>query len=80
MILINQAGGYTERAKKKQAYIIYMNGTLAKVSEGAKPMPGCEIFVPEKSVSKMTIAEKMAIGTTAASIATMIATLVNIWK
>ena len=77
---INQAGGYTERAKKKQAYIIYMNGTLAKVSEGAKPMPGCEIFVPEKSVSKMTIAEKMAIGTTAASIATMIATLVNIWK
>ncbi len=77
---INQAGGFSERAKKKQAYIIYMNGTIAKVSEGAKPMPGCEIFVPEKNVSKMTIAEKMAIGTTAASIATMIATLVNIWK
>ena len=75
---IDQAGGYSSRAKKSQAYIIYMNGTIAKVSKGAKPLPGCEIFVPEKNVSAMTLAEKMSLGTTAASIATMIATLVNI--
>lgn len=77
---INQAGGYSNKAKKSQTYIIYMNGTIAKVSEGAKPMPGCEIFVPQKKINTMTVAEKLAIGSASASIATMIATLVNVLK
>lgn len=75
---INQAGGFSEKAKKSQTYIVYMNGTIAKVSQNAKPKPGCEIIVPEKEINKMTIAEKMTIGTYVASIATMIATLANI--
>ena len=75
---INQAGGFNEKAKKSQTYIVYMNGTIAKVSQNAKPKPGCEIVVPEKEINKMTIAEKMTIGTSVASIATMIATLANI--
>ena len=75
---INQAGGFSEKAKKSQTYIVYMNGTSAKVSQNAKPKPGCEIVVPEKEINKMTIAEKMTIGTSVASIATMIATLANI--
>lgn len=75
---INQAGGFSEKAKKSQTYIVYMNGTIAKVSQNAKPKPGCEIVVPEKVINKMTIAEKMTIGTSVASIATMIATLANI--
>lgn len=75
---INQAGGFSEKAKKSQTYIVYMNGTTAKVSQNAKPKPGCEIVVPEKEINKMTIAEKMTIGTSVASIATMIATLANI--
>lgn len=75
---INQAGGFSEKAKKSQTYIVYMNGTIAKVSQNAKPKPGCEIVVPEKEINKMTIAEKMTIGTYVASIATMIATLANI--
>lgn len=75
---INQAGGFSENAKKSQTYIVYMNGTIAKVSQNAKPKPGCEIVVPEKEINKMTIAEKMTIGTYVASIATMIATLANI--
>ena len=69
---INQAGGFSEKAKKSQTYIVYMNGTIAKVSQNAKPKPGCEIVVPEKEINKMTI------GTSVASIATMIATLANI--
>jgi protein involved in polysaccharide export with SLBB domain len=77
---INQAGGYSNKAKKSQTYIIYMNGTIAKVSEGARPMPGCEIFVPQKKINTMTVAEKLAIGSASASIATMIATLVNVLK
>lgn len=75
---INQAGGFSEKAKKSQTYIVYMNGTIAKVSQNAKPKPGCEIVVPEEEINKMTIAEKMTIGTSVASIATMIATLANI--
>lgn len=77
---INQAGGYSNRAKKSQAFIIYMNGMVARVSDGAKPQPGCEIFVPQKKVTTMSIAEKLSIGTSAASIATMIATVANLFK
>ena len=75
---IDQAGGFSNKAKKRQSYIIYMNGTVAKVAHNAKPMPGCEIVVPAKATTKMSIAETMTIGTSVASIATMIATLANI--
>ena len=29
---INQAGGYGDRAKKSKAFVIYMNGTVAKAN------------------------------------------------
>ena len=78
---IKQAGGYNRYAKKNQAYVIYMNGTVAKVSDGAKIRPGCEIVVPQKSMArKMTTAEYLAIGSTAASLATMIATIATLSK
>ena len=78
---INQAGGYSEDAKKRQTYIIYMNGTVAKANRKHKPLPGCEIVVPTKLRGKrMTTAEVLAIGSSTASIATMIATLVNVLK
>jgi len=78
---INQAGGYNRYAKKNMAYVIYMNGTVAKVNDGAEIKPGCEIVVPQKAMNrKMTITEYLAIGSTAASIATMGATLTNLLK
>ena len=77
---INQAGGYSSKAKKKNTYIIYMNGDVAKASRGAKIRPGCEIVVPQRSISKMTTAETLTIGTSIASIATMVATLANLLK
>jgi len=44
-------------------------------------LPGCEIVVPTKQRGKrMTTAEVLAIGSSTASIATMIATLVNVLK
>ena len=75
---INQAGGYSSKAKKKRTYIIYMNGDVAKVSGSTKVRPGCEIVVPQKSINKMTTAETVTLGSGIASIATMIATLANI--
>ena len=77
---IDQAGGFSSNAKKKNSYIIYMNGMVAKVGHNAKPRPGCEIVVPSKVRNTMSIAETMSIGTSVASIATMIATLANIIK
>ena len=43
---INQADGWGNRAKKSHTYIVYMNGTVAKVGHNAKVRPGCEIIVP----------------------------------
>ena len=75
---IDMAGGYSGKAKKSRAYIIYMNGDVARVSKGAKVRPGCEIVVPSKAQNKMTTAETVTLGSGIASIATMIATLANI--
>ena len=77
---IDQAGGFSSKAKKKQAYIIYMNGTVAKVGHNAKPLPGCEIVVPSKSTSKTSIAETLSITTSIGSLAAIIATIANLLK
>ena len=75
---INQAGGYSSKAKKRKAFIIYMNGDVAKIKSGTKVRPGCEIVVPQKAINRMTTAETVTLGSGVASIATMIATLANI--
>ena len=77
---IKQAGGYSSSAKKNRTYIINMNGTVEKVTRSTKPTPGCEIVVPAKSKNKVTTAEMLAIGTSTASLATMIATIANLIK
>ena len=78
---VDQAGGWGSRAKKSRTYIIYMNGTVARIGNGVKPEPGCEIVVPSKPAnSRMTTTEVVALASGTASIATMIATLVNLLK
>ncbi len=78
---INQAGGWGNRAKKSHTYIIYMNGTVARVGYGTKITPGCEIVVPSKPAnSRLTLPEIMSIGTSTASLATMIASIANLIK
>lgn len=80
---VNLAGGYGSDAKKSKAYVIYMNGTVAKLSKYKSSLiqPGCEIVIPSKPESKkMSVAEVMSIGTTSASLATMIASMVNLFK
>lgn len=78
---INQAGGWGSRAKKGHTYIIYMNGTVARIGYGTKILPGCEIIVPSKPKnSRLTLPEIMSIGTSTASLATMIASIANLLK
>ena len=77
---IDLAGGFSGKAKKSRTYIIYMNGDVAKVGNGVKVKPGCEIVVPQKSMSKMSTAESISLISGTASIAAMIATIANILK
>lgn len=78
---IDQAGGWGNRAKKSRTFIVYMNGSKARVGYGVKPLPGCEIIVPSKEASKkMSTAEIVSIGSSTASIATMLITIANLMK
>ena len=51
---IGQAGGFANGAKRTKAFVIYMNGQVAKVTGASKKLiePGCEIIVPMKDKSK----------------------------
>lgn len=77
---IDQAGGFASDALKSKAYIIYMNGKVAKLSHGAKVQPGSEIVIPAKLKRKMSTAEMMSMGSSMSSIAAMIATIANLSK
>lgn len=80
---IKHAGGYSNNAKKSGVYIVYMNGSVANVSKTSKKVvePGCEIVVPRKSVAgKLSATEMATIGTSTASIATMIVAIINLLK
>ena len=77
---IEQAGGYGERAKKRDTYIVYQNGTIAKARKG-KIEPGCEIIVPSKAPrNDASINRWLGIGTSFASLATMFASIANLIK
>jgi hypothetical protein len=80
-ILHRVSGRFSSRAKKSRTIIIYMNGTVARVAHNAKVQPGCEIVVPSKPKrDASTISQWLGIGTSVASLATMIATLANLVK
>ncbi len=76
----NQAGGFGMSAKKSRAFILYQNGAVKKAS-GAKIEPGCEIFVPSKTRSANDKISMIAnLGTSLATMVTMLATVTNLIK
>ena len=78
---IDLAGGTTSTAKKSQTIIIYMNGMVARADRKHKPTPGCQIVVPTKRQRRgMGLQEWLSIGTSAASLGTMVATIANLTK
>ena len=54
---LDQAGGYSENAKKSKKFIVYMNGQVTKVKGSGKKQiePGCEIIVPSKAKKRTNI-------------------------
>lgn len=74
---IRQAGGYSLKAKKSHAYIIYANGKVDKVSKGAKVQPGCEIVVPLKPTRKDSLQKAQAVTSMASVLATVAAVVIS---
>ena len=77
---VEMAGGYGFRSKKSKAYVVYMNGTVARARRFSKNVvePGCEIVIPKKRDKEGALQEILGVATTASSIATMMATITNL--
>jgi len=83
---INMAGGYDERSKKKDLYVLYANGTTA-ATHGfifkwrPKVAPGSEIIVPRKPEPKGDTAMKwVSIASALSSLALTVVTIVTLTK
>ena len=75
---IEQAGGFGNRAKKGNTYIVYQNGTIAKAKKG-KIEPGCEVVVPTKAKREnISVGQWLGIGSSLASLATMVVALTKL--
>lgn len=79
---LDQAGGYSTEAKKSKAYIVYMNGTVARANKMNRNaiQPGCEIVVPKKDKERLKTTEILSLSSTSASLATVIIALTNILR
>ena len=78
---IDQAGGYTSSAKKSKAFIIYMNGMVAKANSKNLPAPGCQIVIPSKKQKNgLSLQQWLSIGTSVTSLGTMAAVIANLLK
>ena len=79
---LDQAGGYGDEAKKSKVYVVYLNGTVARANRLNSGLikPGCEIVVPKKNKERLKTTEILSLGSTSASLATVIITLTNILR
>ena len=78
---VDNAGGYSMNAKKRRAYVLYSNGTLAVRRGWKRPKiePGCEIIVPMKLERKnrFGLPEILSLTTSTTSIAAMVTAILN---
>lgn len=75
---IENAGGYSESAKKKKAFIVYQNGMMDVLAKGTDVEPGSEIIVPSKKKKHVDLSALTSVGmvlTPLTSVAALIAYL-----
>ena len=79
---LNQAGGYSDNAKKSKKFIVYMNGQVTKVKGSGKKQiePGCEIIVPSKSKKRTNMGDILGYATTFSTLGMMVASIANLIK
>lgn len=80
--LVDMAGGYLKRAYKSKAFIVYMNGSVARLKWNTPIEPGCQVFIPIKAKKNNTtnIAQGVSIATAAASLGMMGVSIANLLK
>lgn len=80
--LVDMAGGYLKRAYKRKAFIVYMNGKVARLKRNTPIEPGSQVFIPVKAKKDNTanITNGIGIATAASSIGMMAASIANILK
>ena len=77
---VNQAGGFGSRAKKSRTFVVYQNGTVSKAKK-AKIEPGCEIIVPSKTTTASEVIGQVgAVGTSMATLLTLLISVLNLVK
>jgi protein involved in polysaccharide export with SLBB domain len=77
---VNQAGGFGNRAKKSRTFVVYQNGTVSKAKK-ARIEPGCEIIVPSKTTTASDVIGQVgAVGTSMATLLTLLISVVNLVK
>lgn len=81
---IDAAGGITEEARRRRAYIVYANGEVDRTKRflffrsNPEVRPGATIYIPPKPERReLTTQERISIASSVASTAILIATLVN---
>lgn len=75
---INQAGGYSLTAKRRDVFAVNMNGTVTKIRSAKDIQPGCEIVVPAKSKRRgLAFAEWISLGSIVATLGAVVATLIK---
>ena len=78
---LDLAGGVSSTGKRSRTIIIYMNGMVAKADRHHRPAPGCQIVVPTKRRGQgIRLAEFMSLGSSMASLATMLISINNLIK
>lgn len=78
---VDKAGGFSQTAKKRKAFIVYQNGMMDKLSSRTKIEPGSQIVVPSKrKLHYWKAAEWLGLGGTLSSLATTIAMIAYLTK
>ena len=77
---INQAGGFSSKAKRCRTYVVYPNGTMSRARWCTRIEPGSDIIVPQKVESKpVNTTEVLALSTAAASMVSVIIALIKLF-
>jgi protein involved in polysaccharide export with SLBB domain len=84
---INEAGGFTDNARKNKIYVLYPNGRAAITKHFLlfrsypKIMPGTEIIIPKESErTKKSTAETVGIASAIASLAGVVIAIIQLTK
>lgn len=77
---IEQAGGYSDKAKKSKSYVVYMNGNVKKGKGSTEIEPGCHIIIPTKENKPFDWAPLLSAVSVLGSLGTMAATIAALVK